>query len=350
MPHEVIMPALGMAQDTGKLVNWIKNEGDEVKTGDVLFEVETDKSTMEVDAQADGYLSAISANAGDDVPVGNVIALISDEPGAAASVPQNTQAAALEPAPESETKPEPQAKREPAATATPAAPAAAPVTGKILASPKARLIASKMGLDLAGLAEAGHPQPYHVSDIEVLKALPPAGKPQAEQTTQAGDAGTPLTMPCFIALEAKTKGVKDFLEWMQTDGNITLETSHVWASYAAACLRNAKPGNGGPLTLAVGQMNGESEFYVDADKQRLSKMVTADEHAAPDLVIKDITGSQFSQMRLGAAEAPVLTIAKVKKHYLLSLEFTAQQMNDDEAIGFMTDFCGRLNDPLKHVL
>ncbi|MEP3275046.1 MAG: lipoyl domain-containing protein, partial [Stappiaceae bacterium] len=77
MPHEIIMPALGMAQDTGLIVAWHKNSGDPVAIGDVLMEVETDKSTMEVEAQAQGYLTNVKAAAGDNVPVGNVIALIS---------------------------------------------------------------------------------------------------------------------------------------------------------------------------------------------------------------------------------------------------------------------------------
>jgi pyruvate/2-oxoglutarate dehydrogenase complex dihydrolipoamide acyltransferase (E2) component len=54
MPHDVIMPALGMAQDTGLIVSWLKKPGDAVKTGDALFEVETDKAVMEVEAVADG--------------------------------------------------------------------------------------------------------------------------------------------------------------------------------------------------------------------------------------------------------------------------------------------------------
>lgn len=337
MPHEVIMPALGMAQDTGKLVSWIKNEGDAVKVGDVLFEVETDKSTMEVDAQAEGYLSAVTASAGDDVPVGNVIALISDEPGDVASAPKEAEAPA--PAPDPEPEPAPVKPKE-----APAAPVASKA-GKILASPKAKRIASEMGYDLEGLVQAGHPQPYHVADIEVLKSLS-----SASQTQQNLPEGQPFITPRFIALEAKTKGVKNFLEWMQTDGNITLETANVWISYAAACWRKAKQEDGRLLTLGFDIMNGDPEFYIDADKQRLSKLIATDDHATPDLMVRDITGSQISHMRLGAGEAPVLTIAKVKKRYLLSLEFTEHQMSDDEAIAFMIDFCERLNDPLKHVI
>ena len=79
MQHEVIMPALGMAQDTGLIVAWQKAPGDAVAAGDVLFEVETDKSTVEVEASHDGFVAALLAEAGEEAPVGSVIALISAE-------------------------------------------------------------------------------------------------------------------------------------------------------------------------------------------------------------------------------------------------------------------------------
>ena len=76
MPHDVIMPALGMAQDTGKIVRWLKTSGEPVSSGEAIMEVETDKAVMEVEAAADGFLSAVSAGDGDDVPVGSVVAVI----------------------------------------------------------------------------------------------------------------------------------------------------------------------------------------------------------------------------------------------------------------------------------
>lgn len=78
MPFEVIMPALGMAQDTGRLVSWLKKVGEAVDESDVLMEVETDKTTMEA-AGASGFVSELFASAGDDVPVGNVIAIITND-------------------------------------------------------------------------------------------------------------------------------------------------------------------------------------------------------------------------------------------------------------------------------
>src|SRR5216683_1813204 len=76
MPSDVIMPALGMAQDTGKVLRWLKAEGDSVVKGEPLLEIETDKVTVELEAPAAGRLSGIRAAEGDDVPVGETIAFV----------------------------------------------------------------------------------------------------------------------------------------------------------------------------------------------------------------------------------------------------------------------------------
>lgn len=76
MATDVILPALGMAQDTGKIVQWLKTEGEQVAKGEPLVEIETDKATVEVEAPADGVLARITAASGDDIPVGQVIATI----------------------------------------------------------------------------------------------------------------------------------------------------------------------------------------------------------------------------------------------------------------------------------
>lgn len=96
MATNVILPALGMSQDTGKIVQWLKAEGERVTKGEPLVEIETDKATVEIEAPADGVLAHISAASGDDVPVGHVIAailapeetLIGDE--AQANMPQHS--------------------------------------------------------------------------------------------------------------------------------------------------------------------------------------------------------------------------------------------------------------------
>ena len=81
----VVMPALEMAQETGKLVSWLKKEGEQVTKGDMLLEVETDKAVVEIEAQSDGILGGVTARTGDVIPVGQTIAWLL-KPGE--SVPQ----------------------------------------------------------------------------------------------------------------------------------------------------------------------------------------------------------------------------------------------------------------------
>src|SRR5690242_7232457 len=105
MATNVILPALGMAQDTGKIVRWLKAEGEQVKQGEPLVEIETDKATVEIEALASGVLTHVVAREGDDVPVGQVIATIlaPDETGAKNEIPAKAM-----PAPA--VSPEPSAK------------------------------------------------------------------------------------------------------------------------------------------------------------------------------------------------------------------------------------------------
>src|SRR6202045_5139401 len=76
MAFSVVMPALEMAQETGKLSAWRKKEGDHVTKGEPLLEIETDKAVMEVEATADGILAGITGVVGSDIPVGQTIAWI----------------------------------------------------------------------------------------------------------------------------------------------------------------------------------------------------------------------------------------------------------------------------------
>ena len=97
MPKEVIMPALGMAQDEGVLLRWFKKEGEMVTAGEPLMEVATDKVDVQVEAPASGLLTAVTAQEGDEIPVGQVIGLIAAEgeelPAPRAAVePKETQA------------------------------------------------------------------------------------------------------------------------------------------------------------------------------------------------------------------------------------------------------------------
>jgi pyruvate dehydrogenase E2 component (dihydrolipoamide acetyltransferase) len=141
---DVIMPALGMAQETGKVLRWLKAEGDEVAKGEPLMEVETDKVTVEIEAPTDGLLAGLRAPEGADVPVGEAVAVIL-APGEA--LPENGASPAEE------------AEPAPVAQAVGAAPVDAPGRDarRRLASPKARRLAAEQGIDLDALGEGSGP-------------------------------------------------------------------------------------------------------------------------------------------------------------------------------------------------
>ena len=92
MATDVILPALGMSQETGKILQWLKVEGEQVARGEPLAEIETDKATVEIEAPADGVLAHVAFTAGDDVPVGQVIAVVL----AAEEVPQSGRAQGMQ--------------------------------------------------------------------------------------------------------------------------------------------------------------------------------------------------------------------------------------------------------------
>ncbi len=165
MPTNVIMPALGVAQQTGTLLKWLKSEGQTVTQGEPLMEIETDKSTVEIEAAASGILSRVTAKAGDEVPVGQTIALIL-APGEALPTQHGAPAAAP---PFSSLPPgggESISKSSKGATATATAIATAPTGGRILASPKAKRIAKEQGIELGSLRGSGPEGSVLAADVQ----------------------------------------------------------------------------------------------------------------------------------------------------------------------------------------
>jgi pyruvate dehydrogenase E2 component (dihydrolipoyllysine-residue acetyltransferase) len=146
MAVSVVMPALEMAQETGKLVSWKKKEGEQVKKGEMLLEVETDKAVVEIEASGDGVLSGVTAKEGDVVPVGQTIAWLL-KPGEAvpAGGGQMQSGRKMDAAP---------AAAAAAAAAAPAAPEPASAAGARI-SPKARRLAREHGVDITRLRGSG---------------------------------------------------------------------------------------------------------------------------------------------------------------------------------------------------
>jgi len=239
MATDMILPVLGMAQDTGKIVQWLKVEGEQVKKGEPVVEVETDKATVELEAPADGVLANVTAADGDEVPVGQVIARIvaSDEAFAqsATSVSTTTLSqveklpvgpVALTPAAESANKPgapvSPLASRIAAEynvdvhaiipagrriqkadvlaylqnqEKSPSTPGAARL---LAASPKARRLATEQGKDLTTIAGTGPDGAVLAADV--LAASVQTGDGQAVAVPTGEKALHPASAPAGEAI------------------------------------------------------------------------------------------------------------------------------------------------------
>src|SRR4051812_20331136 len=135
MALSVVMPALEMAQETGKLVRWLKTEGDSVSKGEMLIEIETDKAVVEIESLGDGTLAGVVAREGDVVPVGQTIAWLLQT---GESVPAPSAAAQTGRRSDSAASP---ATAAPGATALPS-----PAASAARVSPKARRLAKELGV------------------------------------------------------------------------------------------------------------------------------------------------------------------------------------------------------------
>jgi pyruvate dehydrogenase E2 component (dihydrolipoamide acetyltransferase) len=162
MPSDVIMPALGMAQETGKVLRWLKQDGDAVAKGEPLLEVETDKVTVEIESPGAGTLASVTVPEGTEVPVGTVIAVV--------LAPGESVAAEIvsEPVPVTETEPRLAREVEAVAAAAVAAPTPASRPRRRLASPKARRLAEARGIDLDALAGSGPNGAVTAKDVDAI--------------------------------------------------------------------------------------------------------------------------------------------------------------------------------------
>jgi pyruvate dehydrogenase E2 component (dihydrolipoamide acetyltransferase) len=186
MAFSVVMPALEMAQETGKLIAWRKKEGDRVTKGEPLLEIETDKAVLEVEAPADGILAAIRASEGADIPVGQTIAWIVS-PG---EKPPADSESAVMPAVRGGTPGKGRPPQAPPDVAGPSAPRGAKIT------PKARRLAKELGLDVATIHGSGPGGEILASDVQ--SAAAPASR-VARQEQKAGKLEVPSSIGRLMA-------------------------------------------------------------------------------------------------------------------------------------------------------
>src|ERR1700691_766310 len=176
MALSVVMPALEMAQETGKLLAWLKKEGDALRKGEPLLEIETDKAVFELEAPGDGVLAGVRSKAGDVVPVGRTIAWIV-APGEQPPVESESSAPSARTMTAPATRPSPPFS----AVASAAAPSSIPSADGPRISPKARRMAEQHGVDITKVRGTGPGGAITGDDILAAAAAPKAAPAEASQ-------------------------------------------------------------------------------------------------------------------------------------------------------------------------
>jgi len=184
--HDIFMPALSSTMTEGKVVEWLKKPGDRVERGESVLVVESDKADMDVESFQEGYLAAVIVAAGGTAPVGDTIGLIVETeaeiaevqakaPKAPASAPVPVAPAAAAPAAAAAAAPVAPAPVVPAAPAAAPMAVAAPASnasGRVVASPRAKKLASQLGVDLGALRGSGPHGRIQAEDVLAAKGQP----------------------------------------------------------------------------------------------------------------------------------------------------------------------------------
>ena len=342
------MPALGMAQDTGVIVCWRKEIGDKVAIGDALFDVETDKTTMEVEASHAGFLTEIRADAGAEIPVGETIALIAEVPtGTGVNLgPEKTREPApklstLSPVPVAPTAPNP--SEPPTVRDRPAAPSTLSAV-PILASPKARFEAHRRGIDLKRLVDQGLPQPFHVADLDRLKP-------------ESGTAG-PAPHASVLTASFAWSAFDDFVAWAEGKTGEQAMRQVTLATFAVSAFRaEVRPGKADGLTISVLSVKarGLEITLRDPDLQGLGDLASAalkSGDVRADLTLIDLCGTRLIDYR-PAAQPGLLSVVITDSgsgEASINLHFCEDDLPLIAAARFLDNFATRITEPILQLL
>lgn len=322
----VIMPTLGMAQDSGLLIAWCKAAGDKVEVDDVLFEVETDKSIAEVTAEQAGYLGARLAAAGDEVPTGEVIAIITPDT-IETPIDRSYEAKNVAPIAEPQETSETTQAIEPKASAP--AQTLSPVGSRVLASPKLKRMAMQEGLDLELLVKAGVPQPYHFSDLAQLREL---------AKSAAATLGAPSTTPTIeITATVDANAFDDFLTWLSAHTGIANE-AQVLASLVGSCSTSIN-------TVGVASLG---ETLVFRTHQQISATSVCDE--MEELHLRDLRNTYIESAQMSSVSLPQITLMRQGERLKIALSAPGTAMHAAEALTLVNNFAERLADPMRQLL
>ncbi len=184
MAKEIKLPQLGQTMEEGTVVNCLVKVGDEVKKGDVIFEIETDKATLEMEAPSGGFVKHILAKVDETLPIGASMMILGERdeevPLDAAEAPQGS--------PSAPTGAAPAEAEAPAAAPTQAQPEPARRAGRIMASPRAKKLAQELGVDLATVKGTGPVGKITEADVKNAAGAKPAQAAPAAKATSAPPA------------------------------------------------------------------------------------------------------------------------------------------------------------------
>lgn len=339
MTHKIIMPALGMNQDTGVIVSWGKAPGEFVAVGDVIMEVETDKAIQEIEAGQAGYLSRVQYRAGAEVPVGEVVAVLTDQPEKEAQPASANRAKGIGKAPQrelpaaSETRtPAPKASQNTNDTMAPG--------GKLLASPKAKRLAAEAGLDLNKLAPARGMQPLHAADIAELRALAPS----------PSRGGVEAAVKSNICARVEAGALLEICQWLKRDSG-GLDRASILAVFAAGALRfcidiDKKMS---PLVVEISSVSGKV-FYSDPDLRGFSNLAPGESTGPPTLVVRDMRDSGIVNIKL-ANDAPLaITVSDRPDAVEIEFSFDESVLAGVDAIRVVSEMVARIAEPMRLLL
>ena len=337
MAVSVVMPALEMAQETGKLVAWLKKKGEPVRKGEMLLEVETDKAVVEIEAAGDGVLAGISAEPGDVVPVGRTIAWLL-QPGE--SVPS---APAVATQTGRRTDVSPTASQQPSAAA--GGGAGARLAGHARVSPKARRLAQEHGVDIAAVKGSGPGGNILAEDILAaaksstasrpgadlqgrptgVEPLSSVGRLMAERTTQSWTSVPHFFVMRDVDATALNAARAELIPAVEKSHGVKVTHSDLLVVAVARALRqhprmNATWGKDGitlnpqvNIALAMAVENAVVTTVIpDADRITIADIATrrrqlAERARAGRLQPADITGATFTISNLGMYQVDAFT-------------------------------------------
>jgi pyruvate dehydrogenase E2 component (dihydrolipoamide acetyltransferase) len=385
MAISVVMPALELAQETGKVLVWIKKEGDNVVKGEPLLEIETDKVSFELEAQADGILAGVRSHEGDVVPVGQIIAWLvapGEQPPVETDIASRGMAEQARPMTASTVAS--------SAPAPPAAPRAA--SGGPRISPKARRIAEEKGVDITKIRGTG--PDGQITGEDVLKAaeaparvesLTTIARLMAERTTQSW-----TTVPhFFLARDVDASALNAAREQLGRDkfthtdllialvARTLLDHPKMNASWTGSAIRLNPDVN---ISLAIAVPEGVvSAVISNASTIALAAIATqrkdlAERAKSGRLRPTDIAGGTFTISNLGMfgidafsaiitpPQAAVLAVGQISDRVVavhgqpavrpimtITLSSDHRVVDGAQAAAFLNDLAAALEQPLEKV-